>query len=102
MMTERLRGAIGLSMKAGRCRSGDFVVERMLKRGQIVLVLLDSAVSDATRERYTEACQKRSIPLLFVDNPGEAIGKPAHRILGITDKAFQKMIMDAYEASNAI
>jgi len=102
MMNDRLRGAVGLAMKAGKCRSGDFIVERMLKRGQILLVLIDDAVSAATRERYTEACQKRDIPLLFVEDPGEAIGKPAHRILGITDSGFQKMIMNAYNASNGI
>ena len=50
---EKLRGAIGLSMKAGKCQSGDFQVERTLKRGGIVLVLLDAACSEATRERYT-------------------------------------------------
>lgn len=102
MMNDRLRGAVGLAMKAGKCRSGDFIVEKMLKRGQIVLVLIDETVSAATRERYTQVCKAREIPLLFVADPGEAIGKPAHRILGITDSGFQKMIMNAYDALNGI
>lgn len=94
---EKLRGAIGLSMKAGKCQSGDFQVERALKRGGIVLVLLDAACSEATRERYTALCGKRGIPLLTVREAGDWIGKPSRKILGVTDDNFKRMIMDAYD-----
>ena len=102
-MTEgRLRGAIGLAMKAGRCESGDFAVERALRRGRILLVVLDEGVSEATRERYAQLCAARRLPLLFVKDSGEAIGKPSRRILGVTDENFKNMILGAYEASNGI
>ena len=102
MHEQKLRGAIGFAMKAGRCESGDFAVERALKRGRILLALLDEGVSEATRERYEKLCAARKIPLLFVRDVGAAIGKPSRMILGVTDENFKRMIMDAYEASNGI
>lgn len=93
--------AIGLAMKAGKCRSGDFTVERMLKRGELTLVLIDACVSGATEERYRFAAENKQVPLIRIADIGEAIGKPAHKIAGVTDAGFAKMIMAAHERANA-
>lgn len=87
--------AAGFAKKAGKCCSGDFIVERQLKRGALKLVIADTEVSEATRERYTAACQSRGVPLLFLKDIGCAVGKPAHKLIGITDAGFANMIINA-------
>ena len=96
---EKLKNAIGLAMKAGKCKSGDFSVERLLKQGEIRLLILDSCVSDATRERYGRYAETHGLPLIYLDEIGAAIGKPAHRIIGVTEDGFKNMILNAFEAS---
>lgn len=96
---DKLKNAIGLAMKAGKCKSGDFSVERMLKHGDIRLLILDSCVSDATRERYGHYAETHGVPLIFLDDIGTAIGKPSHKIAGITEDGFKNMILNAREAS---
>ncbi|MDO4493253.1 MAG: ribosomal L7Ae/L30e/S12e/Gadd45 family protein [Clostridia bacterium] len=98
---DRLMNAIGLCMKAGKCRSGDFIVERMLKRGELKLVIIDACVSGATGERYRFACEAKGVPLIAIADIGEAIGKSAHKIAGVTDAGFSNMILTAYEKANA-
>ena len=68
MRDRRLNDAIGLCMKAGRCRSGDFTVEKLARAGEARLVLLDAQISAATRERYERLCSREQIPL--VDDSG--------------------------------
>ena len=97
-VSSRLYNAIGLCMKAGKCRSGDGVVEDLLKKGGVLLILLDEGASDATKDRYEHACSRRKIPLLLCRNAGEAIGKPGRMVIAVTDPGFAGMITAAYEA----
>ena len=90
-MTDKVRGALGLSMRAGKCLSGDFAVEEAVKKGKVLLLVLDEEVSEATRERYGN----KGVPVLFVKDPGEAIGKPERKILGITEEGFVTLIRKA-------
>ena len=62
MRDRRLNDAIGLCMKAGRCRSGDFTVEKLARAGEARLVLLDAQISAATRERYERLCSANRFP----------------------------------------
>lgn len=95
MDEKRIANAIGLSMKAGRCRSGDFVAERILRARGASLVLLDKQASEATRERYTHLCNLNQTPMLSIPSLGEAIGKPGRIVAVITDQGFTDMIMRA-------
>lgn len=95
MRDRRLTDAIGLCMKAGRCRSGDFVAERLARAGAASLVLLDAHVSAATRERYERLCERGGIPVLVVPALGTAIGKPERMVAAVTDQGFANMIQRA-------
>jgi len=88
----KLLNAIGLAMKAGKCKSGDFVVEKLVRSDKAKLVILDSEASASTKERYTRLCQSRNIPILFAKSVGKAIGKPGRIILAVTDIGFTAMI----------
>lgn len=91
----RLHNAIGLAMKAGKCVSGDFIVERTLRDNQARLVLLDETVSSSTRERYERMCVRGATPLVMLPALGQAIGKPARMIAAVTDENMTKLILGA-------
>lgn len=95
MRDRRLNDAIGLCMKAGRCRSGDFTVEKLARAGEARLVLLDAQISAATRERYERLCSREQIPLLTIQALGAAIGKPERMVAAVTDQGFANMIQRA-------
>ncbi len=91
----KLQGAMGFSRRAGKCLTGDFAVERAIKSGKVGLVVLDSNVSEATRQRYQAYCCNRGIKLLEIPDMGRMIGKPDGKIAGITDQRFIHMICNA-------
>ena len=99
-MNTKLRGALGLAQKAGKCVSGEFAVGKALSAGRVKLIVLDSGVSEATRKRYRTDCENHGTAYLETEEPGEAIGKPERMILGITDENFKMMIMNAAEPQN--
>lgn len=93
--SDRLRNAIGLAMKAGRVKSGDFIVEKLTRAGELPLVLLDGTASDNTREKYQKLCASKQTELLSVCELGKAIGKPGRMVACVTDENFKNMIIRA-------
>jgi len=91
----RLHNAMGLCMKAGKCRSGDFVCEKVLKEGKARLVLLDDTASENTKMRYQTLCRTRNVPILIVKELGHAIGRPGRMVAVVLDESFSNMIQDA-------
>lgn len=100
MEAERFRNAVGLAMKAGKCISGDFAVEKAAKLGSVRLVLLDETVSTATRERYARICARNAIPLLTIPALEQAIGKPSRMIAAVTDENMTKLILHSAESED--
>lgn len=88
-----LKQALGLAAKAGRVKSGDFTVEKILKSGQTKLILLDTEASAATEERYTRTCERLGVRLMRVTGLGEAIGNPGRIVAAVTDRGFEQMIV---------
>ena len=95
MNEAKLRGAMGFAMRAGKCIAGDFACERAVKRGNARLVLLDTAASAATQERYSGLCERAGIPRVGVQDMGRAIGKDGRMVAVVTDARFVQMILDA-------
>ena len=95
MTNRRVHDAVGLCMMAGRCRSGSFVAEKLVRAGDAKLVLLDVSASAATRGRYEGLCAGRGIPLLPVEGLGEAVGRPGRIVAAVTDQGFADMIRRA-------
>lgn len=87
--------AIGLCMKAGKCQSGAFAVEKAIRSGKAKLVLLEKSASEATKEQYRTMCETRDIPFHLVETVGRAIGKESRIVMCVTDGAFVKMILGA-------
>lgn len=91
--TQKLKSAVGFAMKAGKLKSGDFAVEKLVRAGGVRLVLLDERASENTRERYARLCENGKTALLYVPALGESIGKPGRMTAAVTDENFVNMIL---------
>lgn len=91
-MTERLFNAIGLSMKAGKVKSGAFAAESTIRSGKAKLVLLEETASEATKTHYEHLCAAYGVPFYTVESVGSAIGKDSHIVMAVTDHSFRDMI----------
>ncbi len=98
---DKLRNAVGLSMRAGKCASGAFCVEKLIRAGKAQLVLLDAAAAENAKKRYADACRAHGVPMILVPDAGGMIGKNGRMVLAITDKNFANMIIGAYAALTA-
>ncbi len=96
-LSNRIYTAIGFAMKAGKCASGEFAVEKAYKSRKVKILLLDAGVSENSFNRWSEECKKHNIPLLKVENLGQSIGKDNRMVAAITGESFTKMIMDELE-----
>lgn len=91
-----LRSALGLAMKAGRLRSGELAAEKALRSGKAALAVLDEQASENTRKHWSDMCRRFGVPLIFVREPGRAIGREAHMTAVVTDGGFARMILNNY------
>lgn len=95
-MSTRLTNAVGLAMKAGRLKSGDFTVEKLVRADQAKLVLLDADAAENTREKYRAMCQTHGLEAIPIAELGRWIGKPGRKIAAVTDENFKNMIKRAF------
>ena len=102
MNNSKLAGAIGFSMKSGKCASGEFAADKAVKASKAYAVLVDVSASAATKKRWSGRCEAKRIPYVEVENLGGIIGKEARMVAAITDAAFSGMITRAYSDNNEI
>lgn len=101
MNDQKLRGAMGLAMRAGKCVSGDFAVEKAVKSGGAMLVLLDSGASQNTRKKCRDMCAHHGINCIELANMAASIGKHGRMVAAITDGNFANMIQLAHASLDA-
>lgn len=94
-MMNKTRAAVGFAMKAGKCVSGEFAAERACGGKKAALIVIDPGVSEATLKRWTNRSENLNIPMLTLEDMGQAIGKEARMVAVITDRGFAEMIMNA-------
>ena len=62
-MDERLRGLMGLCVRAGQAVFGEDSCLKAIRSGQIGLVLLDGEISEGSEEKYLRACEGMKVPV---------------------------------------
>jgi len=97
----RMAGYIGLAVRAGQAVTGEGVCITAIRSGKAAVVLLDSAASDNTLKRFTDACTHHQVPLIHLppDLLQNAVGKPGRMVLiiasgGLAAKALECMGKD--------
>ena len=94
-MDSKLTNAIGFAMKAGKLKSGDFVVEKLVRARSARLVLIDTSASENTTSKYRAMCENAHTELMPIEELGRWIGKPGRMVAAVTDEQFTNMIKRA-------
>ena len=61
-MTDKIYGLLGLCQRAGKCKSGEFAVEKSIKSGKSFLVIIPEDASDNTKKKFKNMTTYRSVP----------------------------------------
>ncbi len=63
-MPEKMRGYLGLAVRAGQAALGSSLALRDIRDGRAAVVLIDEGASENTRKKLMDACAFRSVPCL--------------------------------------
>ena len=77
MNEQKLKGILGLSLRAGQAVLGEDVCSRLICSGRCAALFLDGEASGNTRRRYREMCERNSAE--FVILPPGFIGAATGR-----------------------
>ena len=103
-MQNRVYGLIGLAMKAGKIKAGEFSVEKSIKQGKAKLVIVAEDASENTIKKFKNSCFHYRIPFYQYGNKdelGKIIGKEMRSSLSIEDEGFGKRIIGIMNGGNA-
>ena len=96
MNEDKILNLLGLAQRAGKVISGDFIVEKAIKRKEPKLVLLAGDCAANNEKKYTQLAETHQIPLHSIDNKealGTAIGKEVRVVVAVLDDGFAKAIV---------
>ena len=94
MNEDKILNLLGLAQRAGKVISGDFIVEKAIKKPKLVLLAGDCAANN--EKKYTQLAETHQIPLHSIANKealGTAIGKEVRVVVAVLDDGFAKAIL---------
>lgn len=100
MSNDRLKGMIGLAIKAGKTQSGAFAVEGAVRRGHARLVLIDGRASAATVRQFQALCANHGVKCAVLQDSGvleDLLRRDNRTLLAVLDNNFATAI---YQLSN--
>lgn len=100
MKNDKFLSMISLACKAGKVVSGEFSVEKGVKEGKVLLVIVSKDASANSAKSYNDMCTYYKVPIIFYSEKetlGHIIGKEVRVSIGITDEGFSKAIMKLYD-----
>ena len=86
---------IGLAVKAGKVKSGEFLTEKEVKSYHAFLVVVAGDASDATKKKFRDMCEFYHVPMYIYGDKnslGHAMGKEFRASLAVSDEGFAKSI----------
>ena len=96
MNEDRILNLIGLAQRAGKLSSGDFIVEKAMKKKTPKLVLLAGDCAANNEKKYIQLAELHHIPLRKVGSKetlGAAIGKEVRVVVAVEDDGFAKALL---------
>ncbi len=103
-MQNKILGLLGLSMKAGKVKAGEFSVEKSIKAHKAKLVLVAVDASENTEKKFRQSCFYYHIPIFSYgtkEELGRGIGKEMRSSLCIEDEGFAKRMIEILDGGNA-
>ena len=89
MNEDKILNLLGLAQRAGKVISGDFIVEKAIKRKEPKLVANNE-------KKYTQLAETPHIPLHSIADKealGTAIGKEVRVVVAVLDDGFAKALL---------
>lgn len=96
MRQDKALSLIGLSTKAGKTVSGEFMTEREAKARRAYLVIVAGDASENTKKNFRNMCEYHKVPICFYgdkESLGHAMGKQFRASLAVLDEGFAKGIL---------
>ena len=88
MNEQKLLSLLGLAQRAGKAVSGEFAIEKSVRAGKIMCLILASDASDNTRKNYRDLCNHYSVTCfetLSKEALSRAVGKENRAAIAIAD-----------------
>lgn len=95
-MTDKIYGLLGLCQRAGKCKSGEFAVEKSIKSGKSFLVIIPEDASDNTKKKFKNMTTYRSVPyqeLGTKETLGHQLGRSERSSISIEDQGFAQAMI---------
>ena len=102
-MTDKIYGLLGLCQRAGKCKSGEFAVEKSIKSGKSFLVIIPEDASDNTKKKFRNMTTYRSVPyqeLGTKETLGHQLGRSERSSISIEDQGFAQAIIKYIDGGN--
>lgn len=96
MNEDRILNLLGLAQRARKLSSGDFIVEKAMKKKTPKLVLLAGDCAANNEKKYIQLAELHHIPLRKVGSKetlGAAIGKEVRVVVAVEDDGFAKALL---------
>ncbi len=100
MDEKRLRGLMGLCVRAGQAVFGEDGCRKAIGNGECGILLADGGMSENTRKRYENLCRRTGVPLETIP-PGlleEATGRPG-AAMAVKMGNFAEQIRECFAAA---
>ncbi len=105
MLTNKVYGLLGISMKAGKITFGTDSTMDMLSKRKIKLIIVAKDSSQRTIRHFEEKCEEYNIPFYIFGSKEEisnAIGKDNKTVIGIKDKNLADAIKKILDGGDVI
>ena len=102
-MTDKIYGLLGLCQRAGKCKSGEFAVEKSIKSGKSFLVIIPEDASDNTKKKLRNMTTYRSVPyqeLRTKETLGHQLGRSERSSISIEDQGFAQAMIKYIDGGN--
>ena len=102
-MTDKIYGLLGLCQRAGKCKSGEFAMEKSIKSGKSFLVIIPEDASDNTKKKFKNMTTYRSVPyqeLGTKETLGHQLGRSERSSISIEDQGFAQAMIKYIDGGN--
>ena len=88
MDSDKIYSLLGLCMRAGKVKSGEFATLEAIRKKTARMVIVSCDASENTTKQFSDKCKYYNVPIYFFgdkESLGHAIGKDVRTSLAITD-----------------
>ena len=96
LKNDKVLSTLSIAAKAGKIISGEMSVEKAVKIGNAMVVIIADDASPRTKKRFTEMCTYYDVPIYFYSNKeslGHYIGKEFRASLCVVDEGLANSII---------